>query len=338
MSDFLNHLVARATGTAEQITPRPASRFEPDGWQPDGDFEELAATTMRRLVSEPPAPTPPVREPVPQPPPREERSGPALPPPDVEATAPAAPWARPEPPAPTPPEPPADITRRERLPATDPQPAPAPAAAAVTPAPAIAAGPEPRNHPGVVDDVVETRRVTVTTHLAVVDRVPVEQVVAVPALQARAAAPPVPPGLRPDPPASLAPDREPVAGPRSPGPDPAPPAAAPAPDAPPIPAPGEPGEERAERAETASETRPAAPDPVDPPPRLDRAPRRWPAAEPSRQAEPYTPAAEPPSVEVHIGRIEIRSAATPPPAARKRADRSRVMPLDEYLTRRRGGS
>ncbi|WP_229070780.1 hypothetical protein [Actinoplanes sp. DH11] len=298
MSDFLNHLVARAAGTAEQITPRPASRFEPAGWEPDADFEELAAT-RRRLVSEPHVPAGPLR-----------KLSPGLPP---------------------------VVARPERLPAADPLPEPALAvpAAATAPLATIAAEAGPPGHRSAAVDVVEARRVEVTTHRAVVGRPPVEQVTATPAVPARVDAPPVHLELRPDPPSPLVPDRGPATGRRSPGPDPAP-SVTPAADR----VPRDAGEVRVERgAEAVSVTGPPAPYRVGLAPRLDDVVSRRPAAtEPPRQAESHTPVAGPANVEVHIGRIEIRSAATPPPAARKRAERSRVMPLDEYLTRRRGRS
>jgi hypothetical protein len=44
----------------------------------------------------------------------------------------------------------------------------------------------------------------------------------------------------------------------------------------------------------------------------------------------------PPTVEVTIGRVEVRSY--PPPVSRRRAASPGVLPLDEYLTRRGRGS
>jgi hypothetical protein len=94
----------------------------------------------------------------------------------------------------------------------------------------------------------------------------------------------------------------------------------------------------AEPAEAAPVSGPPVTYRTEPSLRRDAAAGPWPTADRPRRTPAHTPPAEPAAVEIHIGRIEIRSAATPPPAARKRDEHPRVMPLDEYLRRRRGGS
>jgi hypothetical protein len=44
-----------------------------------------------------------------------------------------------------------------------------------------------------------------------------------------------------------------------------------------------------------------------------------------------------PTIEVTIGRVEVRAAPPTPPARRRPAPRPRVVPLAEYLARRTGG-
>jgi hypothetical protein len=55
------------------------------------------------------------------------------------------------------------------------------------------------------------------------------------------------------------------------------------------------------------------------------------------QAQPAVRAEPPPTIQVTIGRIEVR-AAPPEPAPAKRAPRPPLMTLDEYLRQRRGGT
>lgn len=65
------------------------------------------------------------------------------------------------------------------------------------------------------------------------------------------------------------------------------------------------------------------------PPRTER---------PRRRSEAASRPAEPPAVQVTIGRVEVRASAPPVAAARRRSPPAASMSLDDYLKQRAGGS
>ena len=77
-----------------------------------------------------------------------------------------------------------------------------------------------------------------------------------------------------------------------------------------------------------------APAPLLPEAGASAAPARPAATRPVRETQGVNEASGPPEVHVHIGRIEVRSVAEPPPA-RERARRAKpAMSLESYLARR----
>lgn len=83
---------------------------------------------------------------------------------------------------------------------------------------------------------------------------------------------------------------------------------------------------------SADEPRMPAAAPLESPQDAHRTRSTAPTAPPAAQAEPV--AGAPVTVEVHIGRIEVRAA--PPPAPRRAVTARPAISLDDYLRRRAG--
>ncbi|TQN42892.1 hypothetical protein FHU33_2303 [Blastococcus colisei] len=321
MTDFLGHLVARSAGLGEELAPRLRARFEPVGGpsvtDPDpGDDEPPGIHSVHRLPSAPdpappagrdPADGAPARgvaradEPPPAPAPgselREAGSAGAVPPRGPRRPVVVAPAPVVAPVAPVPPAAP---------PATDVPPPQAEVAAASTPTAVPAPAPLPSS-PSAQDRV--------------------RPIVADPAHHAPRLARPgdadeAAPGVAtppPRPPAEVVahrgtpPERE-AAAPLE-----APVAAPPPGDVPPVP-----------RREPARRRAPSE----------DVGPEHWLRPPPPRERSPdhadRTSARTQPTIEVTIGRVEIRSRPAPSAAPRQPAPRAGVLPLAEYLARRSG--
>jgi hypothetical protein len=346
VTDFLAHLISRLTGTAGAIAPRPAARFEPEFPGSEGTAYDLGEERGEEHV--PPAAPPPDRDAV----------IPATAPADRDAVLPATAPAEPRPAAGATAEimPPVSTAGERRRPSPAFQGQASPGSAipdSVLPG-VVTAEPTPSGRAPLPPDPAEFRSAVHHREPAVQNRT-LTRAAAPHAEPATAAADGEVPALPPAGPA--APPRQ------SPAPLPVsqsavPQTAVPHTDVPQagVPVPASPGGPAAAVALPAVIARPVAPpDSAEPPfaePHLGTThpgdpaerglrPRVRPLSEPSEgRGSSRSRSAPPdsgPTIEVTIGRVEIRgpAAAAQPPARRRAVDPPRVLALPEYLARRR---
>ncbi len=332
MSDYLNNLVARTLETAPLLQPRRLSLFEPVGgvWgmeSKEWGVEETGTETAVLPQSQPVMP-PPMPAVMPQP---ESLVAPMHPPVVTAAPPPTAFFHQPaaSQPASTPPAP---VQRKPSPPAQPARP---------TEKPTIT------NHTTVLEkkvvqqtieqQIVKPPAVSAPPGTAELPRRPAQPAVTSPELAAdtTAVAPALAPPATPPPPIKPMPpvvEKRPLATAptKATNQEPLRPATSPAPNGAQRngqpPAPAQPPQQTAPPL-TVPKAHPA----VAPP--FPSRPARWEQSATSRQ-EVAAPA---PTIEVHIGRIEVRATPPPPPANQKSRPQPKLTSLDDYLRQRNGG-
>ncbi|MDV7390896.1 hypothetical protein RZS08_06075 [Arthrospira platensis SPKY1] len=323
MSDYLSNLVARTLAAAPVLQPRQPSLFEPvgGGWglgNRDWGVAAEAETAVSPLM---PSPTPPPVRPVwPE---------------TAVATSPPIQPARPETAAVTPP--PAAVAQ--------PQPAPPPAPhaeplAASQPERPMAARMEKKTAPSPPPMTIRERIIQQTVVEKKERLVPAGPPPAAPIHPAKAMAVPVPVAVQPRP---LSPPPPPVPETVKTRPQDEPPIRS-MPAVPKRPSAAEPPVRIVERQHPTSEpSPPPKPDKrqVAPPPTIrERILPPTAATSPERERATngrYASEPPPPTIQVHIGRIEVRATPPPQPVAKSRPTPA-LTSLDDYLRQRNGGS